>query len=84
MIRLEDKVKDLVQKVQARLELSFAEFSTTKTNNGEMRDKKLEVIVSFLAILELVKQRVIDASQSQRFAPITVERIYAEATNDHH
>lgn len=72
MIRLEDKVKDLVQKVQARLELSFAEFSTSKTSSGEMRDKKLEVIVSFLAMLELIKQGMIVVNQAGLFDNIKI------------
>jgi len=44
-------------------------------------------IVSFLAILELVKQRVIEAEQSNRFASIHIARIpappYAETVTSH-
>ena len=72
MIRLEDKVNDLVRKVQLRLEFSFAEFSVSKTNNGEMRDKKLEIIVSFLAMLELIKQGMIIVNQAGLFNNITI------------
>jgi segregation and condensation protein A len=74
MIRLEDKVKDLVQKVQLRLELSFAEFSVSKTNSGEMRDKKLEIIVSFLAMLELIKQGMIIVNQVNLFDNIKIRK----------
>jgi len=74
MIRLEDKIKDLVGRMQQRLELSFAEFSTSKTNNGEMRDKKLEVIVSFLAMLELIKQGMIIVNQANLFDNIKIRK----------
>jgi segregation and condensation protein A len=72
IISLEEKVKDLVSRVQLRLELSFSEFSTSKTGKGEMKDKKLEVIVSFLAMLELVKQGMIIVNQVGLFNNITI------------
>lgn len=72
MISLEDKVKDLVDKIQQRLELSFAEFSTAKTKKGEMHDKKLEIIVSFLAMLELIKQGLIIVNQANLFDNIKI------------
>jgi len=72
IISLEEKIKDLVNRVQLRLELSFSDFSTSRTSKGEMKDKKLEVIVSFLAMLELVKQGMIIVNQSGLFNNITI------------
>ncbi|MFA4890331.1 MAG: segregation/condensation protein A [Candidatus Paceibacterota bacterium] len=82
IISLEDKVKDLVGRMQQRLELSFAEFSTAKTKNGEMRDKKLEVIVSFLAMLELIKQGLIIVNQANLFDNIKICSINGNGVNN--
>jgi segregation and condensation protein A len=36
---------------------------------------KVDVVVSFLAMLELVKQRTVRAAQADAFADITIARI---------
>jgi chromatin segregation and condensation protein Rec8/ScpA/Scc1 (kleisin family) len=49
------------------MRLSFKEFS------GHGKREKAEVVVSFLALLELIKQGIIKATQEKEFGDITLE-----------
>jgi segregation and condensation protein A len=64
-VSLEEMMDRLVERVQKKLTMSFSEFA------GEAKER-IEVIVSFLAMLELVKQGSIDAAQHATFADIRI------------
>lgn len=68
IITLEEKILSLQQSLSLRAESSFAEIV------GEARDR-VEVIVSFLAMLELIKQRFIHVEQEQYFSEIRIKRL---------
>ncbi|MBA3789065.1 segregation/condensation protein A [Patescibacteria group bacterium] len=65
MVTIEEMMDRLSSRVQSALTLSFREFSGT---NAE----KIEVIVSFLALLELVKQGIVEAAQPGVFSDIKI------------
>jgi segregation and condensation protein A len=65
MITIEEMMGRLVERVQKKLTMSFSEFA------GDAKDR-IEVIVSFLALLELVKQGAMDATQHDTFADIRI------------
>jgi segregation and condensation protein A len=65
MITIEEMMGRLVERVQKKLTMSFSEFA------GDAKDR-IEVIVSFLALLELVKQGAMDAAQHDTFADIRI------------
>lgn len=67
IISLEEVVGKLQERVAAAMRLSFKEFS------GHGRREKAEVVVSFLALLELVKQGIIRATQDKEFGDIVLE-----------
>jgi segregation and condensation protein A len=67
VISLEDMITDLTKRVSESLKMSFKEFS------GKGRTERVHVIVSFLAMLELVKQGVIDVTQEKHFDDIHME-----------
>lgn len=67
VLSLEECIDDLARRVQGALKMSFKEFS------GVGKAEKVEVIVSFLAMLELVKQGILRVSQDERFSDITME-----------
>ncbi len=67
VISLEEMITTLTSRVQTSLRMSFKEFS----NIG--KEEKVNVIVSFLAMLELVKQGIIQASQEKTFDEIHME-----------
>ena len=64
IISIEEMINHLAQRVSSALSLSFREF-THKKERGE-------VIVGFLALLELVKQGILEAKQEQKFGDITL------------
>ena len=66
IISLEEMIVRLVERVESSLKLSFKEFS-----KGSV--EKVEIIVSFLAMLELVKQGSIDVMQEKMFDDIHME-----------
>ena len=62
---LEEMIENLSHRVTAAMRLSFKEFAGAKERG--------EVIIGFLALLELVKQGIIRASQQKEFGDIMLE-----------
>lgn len=65
LVTIEEMMDTLLSRVQRAMTLTFKEFSA-----GDK--EKVEVIVSFLALLELVKQGAVDAAQHDPFADIRI------------
>jgi len=66
-ISLEEMINNLTKRVQSSLKMSFKDFS------GMGKADKVNVIVSFLAMLELVKQGIIEVNQREKFEDIHME-----------
>lgn len=66
-IRIEDKIAHIENMLLTRLKFTFQ-------NLMSAANSKTEVIVSFLALLELVKQRTLVVEQSDLFCEIMIER----------
>jgi len=71
---IEDTIQDLIGRVQASMKMSFRSFSSSH-GYAKGKEEKVGVIVSFLAMLELVRQGLIDATQNQDFEDIELESI---------
>lgn len=71
IISIEEVMDSLTKRVQTALTLSFKEFA------GDSKEK-VDVIVSFLALLELVKQGVVGAEQQGKFEDITITNSRAD------
>lgn len=67
VISLEEMINNLTKKIQISLKLSFKDFS------GIGKEEKINVIISFLAMLELVKQGIIEVNQREKFEDIHIE-----------
>jgi segregation and condensation protein A len=65
MISIEEMMERLVERVQKKLTMSFKDFA------GDTKER-IEVIVSFLALLELVKQGAVDVLQHETFSDIRI------------
>ncbi len=65
LISIEDMMDTLRTRVERALTLSFKEFTGNKT-------ERVEVIVSFLALLELVKLGAVEAAQHDRWGDIRI------------
>ncbi len=67
VISLEEKIKELQALLQRKVERVFSEVIAGAK-------EKVEIIVSFLAILELAKQKLIALEQRQPFGDITIRK----------
>ncbi len=65
LVSIEEMMDTLRERVERAMTLSFKEFTGSKT-------EKIEVIVSFLALLELVKMGAMEAEQFDRWGDIRI------------
>jgi chromatin segregation and condensation protein Rec8/ScpA/Scc1 (kleisin family) len=70
---LEETISDVIERVTRAVRTSFRELSAAVP--GEGKEKKVGVIVSFLAMLELVRNGFMDASQENEFDDINLQKI---------
>lgn len=70
IVSLEEMIEKLAARVTNALRLSFKEFTGHGKNPNAI---KPDIIVSFLALLELVKQGILKASQDKDFGDIVLE-----------
>ncbi len=66
ILSLEEVITDLGKRVQAALKMRFSDFVKDKK-------EKVNIIVSFLGMLELVKQGIVSVEQSGHFEDISIE-----------
>jgi segregation and condensation protein A len=66
VVTLEERITALESSLRLRIESSFSEL----VGNAS---EKIDVIVSFLAVLEMVKQRIIDVEQGELFQEIRMK-----------
>ena len=69
VISLEEMIGDLSSRIQKTLRMSFKEFS------GLQKKEKVNVIVSFLAMLELVKRGIVNVTQHADFSDIEIDAL---------
>jgi len=67
VISLEETIVSLTTKIQKGINMNFKDFS----NIG--KEERVNVVVSFLAMLELVKQGMIEVSQNNGFGDIDIQ-----------
>lgn len=67
VISLEEVIANLTKRIQGALKLKFSEFL------GGDRKEKINVVISFLGLLELVKQGLVDVRQEAHFQDINME-----------
>ncbi len=65
VVSLEEKIRDIVGRIEKGIKMSFNDF-----NNGSK--EKGEVIVNFLAVLELVKRGLVIVDQEHNFGNIDI------------
>lgn len=70
LISIEEVMDDLAKRVQSAMTLSFKAFTGNKT-------EKVEIVVSFLALLELVKQGAVAAEQYEQHGDIRISHTAA-------
>jgi segregation and condensation protein A len=75
VISLEEMIENLTKRITGCMKMSFKDFvgSTGSQQAGIGKEDKVTVIVSFLAMLELVKQGIINVRQDKDFQDIHME-----------
>jgi len=68
LISLKDKIKEIEKMIQEKIQISFKEIK-------QGCKSKFEVIVGFLAILELMKSKIIVIEQNKMFDEIQIKKI---------
>ena len=66
VLTLEEKIEHLQSTLKERAETSFSELVKNAKD-------KIEIVVSFLAMLEMVKQRIIHVEQGDLFSEIRLK-----------
>ena len=75
VISLEEAIEGLIERVQKDLKRSFSRLNSSvgSTDPAERKAEKVNVIISFLAVLELVKRGIIFVRQDEHFRDIDIE-----------
>jgi segregation and condensation protein A len=70
VISIEEMIGKLTERIQNSIQMSFKDFAGKVTT----REEKVFMIVSFLAILELVRNGILDAIQENGFSDIIINK----------
>lgn len=73
IMSLEEMMDKMADRMKSALKTRFSEFAKHAAGKGTDREVKVNTIVSFLAMLELVKQGALMARQHATFADIEME-----------
>jgi segregation and condensation protein A len=74
VISIEEVIDSLTGRIQSAMQLSFSEFANKKSGRPHTRAEKVHVIVSFLAMLELVRNGILDAVQNSHAEDIIISK----------
>lgn len=73
VINIDEMITNLTDRIQSALNISFRQFAGSQgAENAE--EAKVHVIVSFLAMLELVREGIIDVIQNATFEDIEIHK----------
>jgi segregation and condensation protein A len=73
IINLDDIINNLTDRIQGAINLSFKEF--TESSGAENKEEaKIHIIISFLAMLELVREGIINVIQNTSFGDIKMNK----------
>ncbi len=72
VISIEEMIDNLTVRIQTAMQMSFKEFSGN--NAPKNREEKVFVIVSFLAMLELIRNGILDAVQNDHSSDIIISK----------
>lgn len=79
MVTIEEMMERLAKRVQESLSLSWNDFSKGGDTSTPLGARRIEIIVSFLALLELVKQGSVSADQHEAYGDIRISHTESTA-----
>lgn len=68
VLSLEEMIERLLKRISESIKMSFKEFS------GNNKANKSNIVISFLALLELVKRGLVETEQQNHFADIEIKK----------
>ena len=68
IVSVEEMIKRLMERIEKSVKINFRDFA----KNGASREEKIAVIVGFLAMLELVRQGILEVRQENNFSDIII------------
>ena len=74
VISIEEMIEKLTERLQKTFSMSFKDWSGQKNGNTATREEKIVVIVGFLAMLELIRQGILNAIQNGNGEDIIIEK----------
>jgi segregation and condensation protein A len=77
VVRIEDMMDQLTARIEQGMHMSFNQFvrrDRSPKTKAEAQEIKVEVVVGFLAMLEMVRNGIITVIQSDRFQDMTIEK----------
>lgn len=82
VVKIETIINSLIRRVDAEIKMSFKNFSGMKSEKRIMSKKeKYMVVVSFIALLELIKQGMLTAYQNEEDRDIYIENCNIKTPN---
>lgn len=73
VMSMEEMINSLTERIESAMNISFREFSKSHGGQNE-KEVKINVIVSFLAMLELVREGILDVVQNATFEDIEINK----------
>lgn len=77
VINIDEVINNLTDRIQNAINISFRDFSKSH-NPSDQIEARVHVIVSFLAMLELVREGIIDVVQNNQFEDINITKQVVE------
>lgn len=77
-VGIETMIERITERVQNAFNTSFQDFCKAQTEGKDPEEVKVVTIVSFLALLELIREGLIDALQDTNFSDMTIKKMEAE------
>jgi chromatin segregation and condensation protein Rec8/ScpA/Scc1 (kleisin family) len=77
VINIEEMIERLTKRIEESLKMSFKDFSCLPAGRAgkiKTREEKVVVIIGFLAMLELVRQGILNVVQENNFEDIIMEK----------
>jgi len=73
IVNIDEIINSLTERIQGAINLSFKEF--TEGSGAENKEEaKVHIIISFLAMLELVREGIIEVIQNSNFGDISINK----------
>lgn len=81
VISIEEMIDKLTERIQTSLTTNFRDFANHRSGKPITREEKVEVIVGFLAMLEMVRNGIVDAVQAMDTGDIIIEKQVLEISD---